>query len=258
MKKLLILMVVLIGFPPAFAENINRISVTCEEWHNTTNRDGTGVYWEILKLVYEPVGIEVKTQIMPWKRAKLEVREKRVDALVGDYYEANSSDYFYPKWHITIEFPVVAVFKKGKIKNWDSLGIRSLEGKRTVWIRGYDFDTVFLKGINVIKHEIVVDSQGIRLIDTGRDDVFLDYEAHIRHEANKLNINLDKEYEIKIAKPGSKLYVIFARTEKSKELIRIFDSRMTQLAQSGEIEKIYVKWGLRAEKFGKELFGNDL
>ncbi len=257
MKKILILILVFIGFPPAIAEDINSISVACEEWHNTTNRDGTGVYWEILKKVYEPVGIEVKTRIMPWKRAKHAVRDKWVDALVGEYYEANSSDFFYPEWHITVEYPVVAVFKKGKIKNWDRLGLRSLEGRRTLWIRGYDFDTVFLKGINVIKHEIILDSQGLRLLDIGRGDVFLDYEAHVRHEATKLNIDLDNDYEVKMAKPGSKLYVVFSRTEKSKELIRIFDSRMTQLSESGDIEKIYAKWGLRAEKFGKEMFGND-
>ncbi len=88
----------------------------------------------------------------------------------------------------------------------------------------------------------------------GRSDVFLDYESGVRFEANKLKINLDKEHDVKTATPGRKLFVVFAKTERSEELIRIFDSRMTQLAESGEIEKIYVKWGLKAEKFGQERF----
>ncbi len=256
MKKILILIFTLFEFSSALAENIDSISVVGEEWPHTTNSDGTGAYWEILKLVYEPVGIKVNTLIMPWKRAKEEVRMKRVDALVGDYYEANSSDYFYPKWHITVEYPVVAIFKKGRIKNWESVGLKSLEDKRVTWIRGYDFDTVFLKGIDVLKQEVTNDMQGMQLIASGRQEVYLDYEPHVRHVAKKLNINLDIDYEIKTAKPGSKLYVTFRKTEQSKELVSIFDNRMTQLANSGKIEKIYVKWGLKAEKFGKERFSN--
>ena len=98
--------------------------------------------------------------------------------------------------------------------------------------------------------------QGMQLIASGRQEVYLDYEPHVRHVAKKLNINLDIDYEIKTAKPGSKLYVTFRKTEQSKELVSIFDNRMTQLANSGKIEKIYVKWGLKAEKFGKERFSN--
>ncbi|MCP3944097.1 MAG: hypothetical protein GY710_21825 [Desulfobacteraceae bacterium] len=85
----------------------------------------------------------------------------------------------------------------------------------------------------------------------------MDYESNIRHEAKNLGIDLDKDYEIKAAKRGSKLFVVFAKTKSSEKLIKIFDSRMTQLAESGEIEKIYLKWGLSAEKFGKERFDKD-
>ncbi len=257
MKKLLILMSLLIGFSPAFAENIDSIFVVCDEWKNYTNKDGTGAYWEVLKSVYEPVGIDVTTKTMPWKRVLMMVKKKKADALVGDYYDAKSADYLYPTWHISVEDPVVAVFKKGTIKNWENTGIRSLEGKRVVWIRGYDFEINFLKGIHVIQHEITTIPQGLRLIDSGRDDVFLDYESSVRHEAKKLHFNLDQDYEIKRATPGNKLYVVFAKTETSKELVRIFDRRMTLLAETGEIEKIYLKWGLEAKKFGKERFGTE-
>ncbi len=257
MRRLLILVLVLIGATPVFAKNVYSIYVVCDEWRDYTNKDGTGAYWEIIKSVYEPVGIEVKTEVMPWKRAKYIVKINEADALVGDYYEADATDYLYPKWHISVEDPVVAVFKKGNITDWEKTGLRSLAGMRATWVRGYDFNKFFLKRINVIKHEITSVPQGLKLIDSGRDDVFFDYESSIRREAKNIGIDLDKDYEIKTARPGSKLFVVFARTESSKELVRIFDSRMTQLAESGEIEKIYVKWGLSAKKFGKERFYKD-
>ncbi len=257
MKKFLILLFVLTGFSPVFAENISSISAVCDEWNNYTNKDGTGAYWEIIKTIYEPVGIKVKTMTMPWKRALYTVKYNKADALVGDYFQKKSTDYLYPNWHISVEDPVIAVFKKEKIKNWDNKGTQSLEGKKVVWIRGYDFDKIFLGKINVIKHEVSSVQQGLRLINFGRDDIFLDYESHIRHAAKKLNFNLDDDFEIKIAKPGEKLYVVFPKSEKSKKLIKIFDSRMSLLAEKKEIEKIYAKWGQKGEKFGKERFGSN-
>ncbi len=250
MKKLLIIIFLLIGFSSAFAD-VKEILVVCSEWNNYTNKDGTGAYWEILKSVYEPVGIKVKTMTMPWKRAVSKTKSKKVDAIVGVYYEANATDFLYPKWHISVEDPVVAIFKKGNITNWHSLGIKSLEGKKVVWIRGYDFNLNLLKGIGAFKQEITKISQGLKLIERGRADVFLDYETDIKHEAMNLNFNLDKDYEIKEAKIGNKLYVAFAKTEKSKDLIGIFDNKMALLSKTGEIEKIYVKWGFGVKKFDK-------
>ena len=36
------------------------IIMASEEWTNATNRDGTGLYWDIFRAVYEPVGIKTK------------------------------------------------------------------------------------------------------------------------------------------------------------------------------------------------------
>ncbi len=128
--------------------------------------------------VYEPLGIKVKTMVMPWKRAEVTVMNKMADALIGDYYYKykEGKEYLYPKWHISIEDPIIAVFKKGTIKDWESKGIKSLVGKRVVWIRGYNFDKTLLNGIRVKKHEIAKHIQGLRMVDSGRMDVYSDYK----------------------------------------------------------------------------------
>ncbi len=264
MKKLLIFSVVLFGFVlmqfcPVFADDIKTIYVVCDEWAGFTNKDGTGAYWEVVKAVYEPIGIKVKTKVMPWKRAEVTVVKKRADALLGDYYykDKERREYLYPKWHISIEDPIIAIFKKGTIKDWESKGIKSLAGKRVVWIRGYNFDKTLLNGINVIKYEITKHIQGLSMLDIGRMDVFLDYIFDTTPVAKKAGIDLDKHFEMKIVKSGDKLFVAFANTARSKKLIKIFDERITQLAESGEIEKIYLKWGQSEKKFGKERFGKD-
>ena len=39
-----------------------------------------------------------------------------------------------------------------------------------------------------------------------------------------------------------KLYVAFSKTQKSNKLIELFDCRMDELRESGELEKLYNKW----------------
>ncbi|MCP4671759.1 MAG: transporter substrate-binding domain-containing protein [Desulfobacula sp.] len=259
MRKLLIFGFVLMQLCPVFADDIKTIHVVCDEWEGYTNKDGTGAYWEVVKAVYEPLGIKVKTMVMPWKRAEMTVANKMADALLGAYYYKykEGKEYLYPKWHISIEDPVIAVFKKGTIKDWESKGIKSLAGKRVVWIRGYDFDKTLLNGIRVKKHEINRHIQGLSMVDRGRMDVFLDYKYDTAPVAKKNGIDLDKHFEIKLAKLGDKLFVAFAITERSEKLIKIFDERITKLANSGKIAKIYLKWGQSEKKFGKERFGKD-
>ncbi len=253
----IILLFMLLFNAPLGAEPVTHVTMVCEEWQNYTNSDGTGAYWEIVKAVFEPLNIKVKTMVYPWKRATHMVSRKKADAVVGDYYYPNSSDYLYPDWHISIEDPVVALFKRGRINGWDKKGLKSLVRKRVVWIRGYDFDKLFLIKLFVEKQEVASVEQGVKVIRNDRADVFLDYEAQIRSEAKRLNMDIASDYKIEVAKPGKKLFVAFSKSAKSPQLISIFDRRMKELAESGDIERIYKKWGLSMSKFGKERFGKD-
>ncbi len=56
----------LIWHASTFAENpIKTVNVVAEHWPDYTNRDGSGVYFELVKAVFEPQGIQVSTQILP-------------------------------------------------------------------------------------------------------------------------------------------------------------------------------------------------
>ncbi|NQY93765.1 MAG: hypothetical protein HRT43_06330, partial [Campylobacteraceae bacterium] len=87
-----------------YAEDIKSISLTSKEWKGYTNKDGTGAYWEVVKAIYEPLGIKVNTKVLPWKRAEMTVLTKKADALLGAYYHKDK-EFIYPKWHISVEDP---------------------------------------------------------------------------------------------------------------------------------------------------------
>ncbi len=236
---------------PVNAVEVKEIQVVSAHWPEYTNEDGTGAYWEIVKAIYEPAGIQVSTRTMPWVRAEWSVINKQSDALLGTYLLKGeyAKGLKFPKWHISVEEPIVAVFKKGAINNWKNGGIKLLKNLKVAWIRGYEFDLNLLKGINIHKHVITYPEQALTMVDLGRMDVFLDYESNIRKSAQKAKIDLEGNLELKLAKSGNKLFVAFADTHKTKALIKIYDQRMKELVASGAIKKIYKKWGFSSSKF---------
>jgi len=54
---------------------------------------------------------------------------KKSDALLGAYYHKDK-ELLYPKWHISVEDPIVVIFKKTAISDWKNKGIKSLSGKK--------------------------------------------------------------------------------------------------------------------------------
>jgi polar amino acid transport system substrate-binding protein len=237
-------MLLMLAPPLLAAESIKEIRVVSAEWKDYTNRDGTGAYWEAVKAIYEPMGIKVKTTVLPWKRATSIVLDKQSDAVVGEYFSKDMG-YLYPTCRISIEAPVVACFKKGLVPNWK--GHASMVGRTVGWIRGYEFQRWLKTKVN---HYALDDlEQGLWMLALGRIDFLLDYEADIRREAKDLQLD-PNAFQMEAVVQGNRLYVAFAPTTRSKKLIQIFDARMPQLIASGELKKIYTKWGLRGDEFG--------
>jgi len=109
------------------------IIMASEEWTNATNRDGTGLYWDILRAVYEPLGIKTKFVIQSYNGSVKLVTKKRVDVAVGIYPDLIKGAHFS-------QFPIVkdyvlVLFKKNRLNTWN--GQESLQNKEVGWIQGY-------------------------------------------------------------------------------------------------------------------------
>jgi len=241
-----------------FASNddVDNIFVTTEEWEGYTNKNGTGVYWDIIKKVYEPLGIHVNTKLLPWKRAEAVVLNKQADALLGAYYQQDN-ELLYPKWHISIEDPLVIIFGTSNIQKGDKLHILSFKDKKIGWIRGYGFEKTLFKDIPIEKKELSRMQSGLLMLKAGRLDALVDYESNIEPLAQKMGLKLGQSYTTKELEKGNKLFLAFSKTNRSKKLIKLFDERMEKLVASGEIEKIYLKWGHSKKKFSKERYSKD-
>jgi polar amino acid transport system substrate-binding protein len=223
-----------IPFPALAGNNPSEILMASEEWTNATNRDGTGLYWDIFRAIYEPVGIKTKFIIQSYNGSVKLVKKNRVDAAVGIYPDLIQGALFS-------QFPfvkdyVLVLFKKNELNQWN--GQESLQNKRVAWIKGYSYDE-YLE-VPVIKREFSSRDEILRRLDYDQLDFFLDTRNNMESVLNKGIVDVSR-YTVETVLELDR-YIVFADNPKGKKLKKIFDYRFPLLVQSGEIERLFAKW----------------
>jgi polar amino acid transport system substrate-binding protein len=238
MKKAAFLTIIfLLGpicFPAQAGGSPADIILASEEWPNATNKDGTGLFWDIFRAVYEPVGIKTKFIIRSYNGSVSLVKKRQADAAVGVYPEriqgALSSAYPFVKDYVLV------LFKKNRLNQWS--GQESLKNKKVGWIKGNSYDE-YLE-VPVIKKEFYRKESILRSLDKDQIEFFMDTRNDVESVLNKGIIDVTR-YTVE---PVLELerYLVFANNKKGKELKKIFDDRFPDLVKSGEIEKLFAKW----------------
>jgi len=240
-KSAIIVILSLCCIGSAAGHDIKNIKIVTPEWEDCTHKDGTGLFFEIVRNVYEPEGIRVEYEFVPWKRAVYIVEEtKKADAYLSRMKDSDHLAPYYPLW---VEY-AAAVFRKDNITEWK--GIATLSGKSAVWMRGYDYHTE--KRIADVKlkrwDEIDEPKQAWELIEKGRYDFYIDTLLDIEQYVRKNKVDMVETYRIETIW-GEPSYMIFAKTLKSEKLIEIYNRRIIELFKSGELKKIFNKWNIR-------------
>ena len=238
MKKIAFL-ILFIVFCPIFHGAMaggepEEIVLASEEWANATNKDGTGLYWDIFRAVYEPVGIKTKFIIRSCKGSVSLVKKNQADAAVGIHPDkiqgALSSRYPFVKDYLLV------LFKKNRFEPWN--GQETLKNKKIGWIKGYSYDDYL--DVPVVKREFLKRESILEQLDDDQIDFFMDTRNDVESVLNKGIIDVTR-YTVETVLALER-YLVFADNKKGKELKRIFDNRFPRLVQSGEIEKLFAKW----------------
>ena len=218
----------LAGSPPA------EIVLASEEWANATNKDGTGLYWDIFRAVYEPVGIKTKFIIRSYKGSVSLVKKNQADAMVGIHPEKIQGALFsrYP----FVKDYVLVLFKKNNLYQWN--GQETLKNKKVGWIKGSSFDE-YLE-VPVIKRELAKRENILRRLDKNQIDFFMDTRNDVESVLNKGIIDVT-HYTVETVLELER-YLVFADNRKGKELKKIFDDRFPRLVESGELDRLFAKW----------------
>lgn len=209
------------------------IRVVSDEWTDYTNADGTGLYWDILQLVYEPLGVSVVTDVAVYKDAQESFLAGKYDVFLGAY-RFELKNVYYPK--IAIDYDeVAAMFKKGRVEQWQREA--SLRGNLG-WQKGYELDQYL-----AIQHrfrEFDDFTQGLEWLIDDKIDFLLEDSVTI-NDFMKGRIIRIEDFEIR---PVMKLFLfpVFSKTKKGKELLDIYEKRMPEVMKTGELEALFNKW----------------
>ena len=216
------------------------LSIATPEWENQTNRDGTGLFFDILHAVYDPVGITLEISIIPTKRSILMLKKQEVDASLGFYSEEVGRligwDFYQTPKNPLMDERFVAICKKERAREWHFPG--SLRDARVAWIEGYDLDNRIAVALHYQK--ITTQAQGWNLLRADRVDYYIDSASDSMAEARKRGVNLD-EFHIETIWVD-KMYIPFALSERGAYFLTVFDQRIKALRRSGELARIYGQW----------------
>lgn len=216
------------------AEQVKEIKIASEEWQNVTNSDGTGLFWEIFRAVFEPEGIKINFIIRSYKGSEELLKKNMVDALAGAYLNEIKGAVF-PKNYFAEDVIAVAFRKSSGIK-W--IGKESLRNASVGWLKGYSFDQ-YIK-VPMKAAELTDRKAALRIMGKEkRFDFFIDSMPDLITAMEQEKID-KKDFRIEVLKKLN-LYMAFQGTEKGKELADIFDRRFEELLESGEIKRIYEK-----------------
>lgn len=221
--------------PVGWAQEIKSIKVITPAWATLTNKDGTGLYFDLVRKIFEPAGIKVYYEIAPWKRAKKKITSGESDFMLAAYLTKDNPDYLYPENPMDVDY-TIAIFLKDKIK-WKAQ--ETLKNKTVVWKRGYNYHNYL--DVPVKWSEVNESEQAWNMVKKNRVDFYLDILPDINAYIKKNNIdmkNIGKETAFTI-----NTYMRFGNSERSKKLISIFDKRMDIIKQNGELEEVFKKWG---------------
>ena len=230
------------AIPAASANtNIERISIATESWETYTNQDGSGLFLDITRAIYEPLGIKLDVSFMPFTRAMFSIENQSADAMYGTY----SAEIEQKPFLITPQRPIdveqtIAIFKRNNINEWQ--GEESLKNKQLAWVRGYDYNDYL--SFKLEKFTEVVDTQqGLDMLAAGRFDVFLDHGGELSYVLKTTDFDTTA-YETGIVFEDD-LFMAFANNERGRELAKLFDEGITRLKDNGQLRAMFEKYDMR-------------
>jgi len=207
------------------------IVVVSESWDGATNHDGSGLYWDIVQMVYEPLGYTVVKKHASYAKSVEAVRMDRADLWLGSYKDEKAFA-LYPKYHFD-QAVILAVFNSELFEKWK--GQKSLEGLRVAWMRGYDYSQYL--SVNVTSQEVNQLANGLKLLKSERIDVFIDNKKDLIEPMQRYR--LDNDNYMKKIILQMKLYPAFSNSKKGKALSKIWDERMKALIGTTAFKELY-------------------
>ena len=208
-----------------------KIVLASEQWNAYTNKDGSGLAWDLLRQVFEPAGISVQTRSVPYTRSVGLAQRGEVDGCVGSYRD-EVSGVLYPHWN----FDADHIYALG-LATAPTPTLATLGDYRLAWVRGYKYEQYLP---NVRRFNQIERRDGILpMLQHGRADFYIDALTEARYVLSESQdpalFKLTHIAELP-------LYIGFADTERGRALMAVYDQRFASLVKTGELKAVFARW----------------
>lgn len=220
---------------PATANGITRITVNTPQWDGFISKDLSGIYGETFQAVFSPLGIEIDLTITPYELSIKRVQQFESDVAMGVSLNFDPG-VLYPKWPQEVE-KAIAVHAPSIAYSSE----QDLLGKKLAWLRGYRFERYLPEGVEF--EEVRTEILGMRMLERGRVDFFIDYQPTILKAAEKGNVDLSKLKLSNVKALAKPVFPIFRQDARGRKIMTIYDRRMAELYADGTLDRLFRKYG---------------
>lgn len=217
------------------ADKPKQIELVSESWHDLTRKDGSGLYFDLVRMVYERQGVRVRIRIVPYARSVQMVRDKKADAWVASFMQEKDFP-IYPKWHFDRNAQVV-VYRKDLPAGFADT--KSLRNQRVAWLRDFGLDRYIREPMKITEVDTL--ASGLQMLEHGRIDYLVCAKSDLADAVKSDKINM-APYETKFMLHLG-LFLAFADTPRGAQLRDLWDREMESLHKLPEFKAIYQKYG---------------
>ena len=229
----------------------DEIILSADQWcpyNCDCEEDCPGFMIEIAEYAFEREGHTVTYITLPWARAIKYVREGKYTGIVGTGRE-ETPDFIFPDIETAVADHTFYV-KKGN--TWRYSGFDSLEKVRLGAIINYSYGSLYNDYIKPNKKSTRVQliggknalARNIKKLLNGRIDVLIEDKKVFQYHLYKTNT--PDQFTDAGTAYIEKVYIAFSpKLEKSKLYAEILSKAMRELRETGELEKILKKYGIK-------------
>lgn len=224
------------------------VTIRADYWYPMNGEKGSdypGYMIELARAIFEPEGVEVDYDVMPWIRALQQTRDGEIDCVVGAY-KNDAPDFLFPKEHWGQDQVTFYVLKND---NWRfNQNLDSLVGREIGTISGYSYgkklDDYFVKHkVQEVSGDHAL-ATNIRKLLNERINTLVESQYVMDSQLALMQLK-DKIISAGKTKQGTPMYFACGpNNPKSKMWIKLVDEKLPQLKSSGVFQKILQRYGI--------------
>jgi len=232
---------------PTSAETLRLRADLWMPYNGDPSAEHPGVAVELARAIFEPQGIKIDYQTMPWADALEAAREGKIDGVIGASVGTETKGLTVPQESIG-EPRVVLLVRKGNTLQYEN--IASLKNARLGVIEGYTYWDALDEYIKNNSAPKIVTykgdtplADGLSDLKSGKIDVMPETLVVFAWTIKGQGLS-PSDFHIIHTHQNEPIYVAFASTPAGVKYAKLFDEGLRQMRVSGSLAKLLKGYGM--------------